>query len=227
MDKQKLNKIKEELATYDGRPIKLMEICGSHTDAIASNGIPSLLSEKIELVSGPGCPVCVTASSYIDKLIDLAREGYTVVTFGDLIRVPGSAVSLSEVRGEGAKVEMLYSPMDVIELAKNSPDERFVFAAVGFETTTPIYALLIEEIVESNIKNISLLTSIKTMPEVVEHILSGGAKIDGFIAPGHVSVVTGYDIFTPIAKKYSIPFEKLLYIGSHERWKSKSQRKDR
>ena len=198
--------IKKELRDYDGPPIKLMEICGSHTQAIASNGIPSMISKKITLVSGPGCPVCVTATAYIDKLIELAKNGSTIVTFGDLIRVPGSRKSLSEIKGEGAEVEMVYSPFDVIELAKKTPEKEFVFAAVGFETTTPVYALLLEDIIKNKIKNIKLLTSLKTMPQIVEQMLDEGADIDGFIAPGHVCVVTGYDIFLPVAKKYGIPF---------------------
>ncbi len=194
------------LKNYDGLDTRIMEICGSHTEAVAKYGIPSIVSKKIKLISGPGCPVCVTTSAYIDKLLELAKAGVTIVTFGDLIRVPGSASSLAMAKGEGAEVEMVYSPLDVIEMAEKSPDKDFVFAAVGFETTTPVYALLMEELIEKDIKNVKLLTALKTMPEVVEAMLEGGAPIDGFLAPGHVSVVTGYEVFEPIAKKYSIPF---------------------
>ncbi|MCR4604761.1 MAG: hydrogenase formation protein HypD [Eubacterium sp.] len=208
-----LEVIKEYLSTYDGPDVFIMEVCGSHTEAISSQGIPSMISDRIHLISGPGCPVCVSTSSYVDRLVELAKEGKVIATFGDLIRVPGSDKSLSEVKGEGARVEMVYSPLDIIELAKNEPDEQFVFAAVGFETTAPVYALLVEEILDAGLKNVQLLTSIKTMPQVIEYILSAGAKIDGFFAPGHVSVVTGYEIFEPIAEKFSVPFGVAGFTG--------------
>ncbi len=201
-----MESIKEYLASYDGPAMNIMEICGSHTEAVARFGIPSLLSDKIKLISGPGCPVCVTTSAYIDRLLTLAKEGNVIATFGDLIRVPGSHDSLSDAKGEGADVRMVYSPLDVVDLAEGEPDKEFVFAAVGFETTTPVYALLMEEIIERNIKHIKLLTALKTMPEVVDEMLAKGAPIDGFLAPGHVSVVTGHDVFKPIAQKYDIPF---------------------
>ena len=202
-----LDEIKKYLKNYDGDDINIMEVCGSHTEAIAKYGIPGMLSERIHLLSGPGCPVCVTPSSYIDRLIDLSKEPDTIIaTFGDLIRVPGSKKSLSDVRGEGAEVLMVYSPMDIIEKAKAQPKKTFIFAAVGFETTTPVYATLIDRLVAEDIKNVKLLTALKTMPQVIDHLLKNGAPIDGFIAPGHVSVVTGYGIFEPLAEKYGIPF---------------------
>ena len=195
------------LRGYDGREITIMEVCGSHTAAIAKNGIKNILSDKIKLVSGPGCPVCVTPSAYIDKLIELSLEpDTTVLTFGDLIRVPGSKESLGQAKTRGAKVEMVYSPMDAIARAKEEPDTCFVFAAVGFETTAPVYTLLLDQIVRNNIYNIKLLTALKTMPAVIDTLLTQGAKIDGFVAPGHVSTVTGYGIFEPLAKKHKLPF---------------------
>ena len=201
-----MERIKEYLKSYDGPVMRIMEICGSHTEAVARFGIPSIISERIKLISGPGCPVCVTTSAYIDRLLELAKEGKVIATFGDLIRVPGSRGSLAQAKGEGAEVEMVYSPMDVIAMAQENPGKEYVFAAVGFETTTPVYALLMEEIIEKDLHNIKLLTALKTMPEVVEEMLSKGAPIDGFLAPGHVSVVTGYGVFEPIAKRYQIPF---------------------
>lgn len=214
-----LKSIKNALREYDGPAMRIMEICGSHTEAISKHGIPSMLSDKITLLSGPGCPVCVTQSAYIDKLISLAGEGKVIATFGDLIRVPGSSKSLNDIKGEGARVEMVYSPLDTLELARNDPDSEYVFAAVGFETTTPAYALLMEELVGNDIDNIKLLTALKTMPEVIDSILCAGedetddVSIDGFIAPGHVSVVTGYEIFEPIAERYSIPFGVAGFSG--------------
>ncbi|MBO4395190.1 MAG: hydrogenase formation protein HypD [Eubacterium sp.] len=198
--------IREALASDNGPHMRIMEICGSHTDAIAKNGIPSILNERITLLTGPGCPVCVATSSYIDRLVEIASEGTTVVTFGDLIRVPGSQKSLEEARGTGAQVEMVYSPMDILSMAVAEPEREFVFAAVGFETTAPVYSLLIEEMISQGIKNIKLLTAMKTMPAAVEYMMSGGSPVDGFLAPGHVCVVTGADVFAPIAEKYGIPF---------------------
>ena len=196
----------EVLQQYDGRPLRLMEVCGSHTAAIARSGIRSLISPKISLVSGPGCPVCVTASSYIDRLISLARGGNTIVTFGDMLRVPGSAGTLYEAKAGGADVRMIYSPFDLADMALKEPDRDFVFAAVGFETTIPAYALLLDEIREKGIENVKLLTAAKAMVPVMERLLSDGCEIDGFIAPGHVSVITGEEGFHDLAERYGIPF---------------------
>lgn len=204
--KYQMDSIKKKLISYDKAPIKLMEVCGSHTAAIAKNGIKTMLSDKLRLVSGPGCPVCVTPTAYIDKLIELAKEENTcVVTFGDLIRVPGSKESLSEAKSEGAAVRMVYSPMDTIKLAKENPDMRYVFAAVGFETTTPIYALLIERLIKEHIENVKILTALKTMPVALDWLMKNHAEVDGFLAPGHVCAVTGSDAFVPVAEKYNIP----------------------
>lgn len=203
-----IESIKNELKQYDGPLIRIMEVCGSHTGAIARYGIPGLLSPNIHLVSGPGCPVCVTPSSYIDRLIDLSLTDDTAVcTFGDLLRVPGSTpFNLSQARGQGARVHMVYSPMDVIDLAEKETDKTFVFAAVGFETTTPVYALLVDTLRKKKIRNVRLLTALKTMPEVIGQMMENGAPIDAFLAPGHVAAVTGSDIFVPCAEKYGIPF---------------------
>lgn len=184
-----------------------MEVCGSHTAAISKNGIRGMLSDKIHLISGPGCPVCVTPTAYVDRLIELAMTPNTcVVTFGDMLRVPGSKYSLSEVQGMGGRAIMVYSPMDIFALAEKEPDTTFVFAALGFETTTPVYALLLEEVIERNIENVKLLTALKTMPGVIEYLCENGASIQGYLAPGHVAAVTGSDLFKPLAEKYQIPF---------------------
>ena len=199
-----VNKARQRVMSYDGPPLTLMEVCGSHTAAIRKNGIPSLLPPTIRLVHGPGCPVCVTVSEAIDRLIALScKSGTAVVTFGDLMHVPGSSLSLSEA---GGRVEMVYSPMDVLPLAEKEPDTDFVFAAVGFETTAPVYALLVKELFEGRVRNVKLLCALKTMPPVIERLLSEGGKLDGFLAPGHVSVVTGEDYFLPLARKYALPF---------------------
>ncbi len=199
--------ITEFLSKYDGEELSFMEVCGTHTASISENGIPFLLSDKIKLISGPGCPVCVTVASYIDKLCGLALEKNTcVVTFGDLIRVPGSVSSLQETKSKGGRIEMVYSPLDIIRLAERDSKTDFVFAAVGFETTTPVYAVLLDKIIKENIKNVRLLTALKTMPAAIDALCKTDNKIDGFIAPGHVSVITGANEFIPLAEKYNLPF---------------------
>lgn len=199
--------ITEFLSNYDGEELSFMEVCGTHTAAISENGIPSILSKKIKLISGPGCPVCVTVADYIDRLCTLALEDNTcVVTFGDLIRVPGSSSALQETKSKGGQIRMVYSPFEIIDLAEKDTDTTYVFAAVGFETTTPIYAVLLEKIIEEDIKNIRLLTALKTMPAAIDTLCQMGGRIDGFIAPGHVSVITGANEFKSLAEKYNLPF---------------------
>ena len=203
----KIEEICTYLKKYDGRPLTFMEVCGSHTAAIAKYGIKDLLSDQIRLISGPGCPVCVTPSAYIDRLIVLAKEPDTcVVTFGDLLRVPGSEQSLNEAKGEGAKTAMVYSPMEMLSLAREHPNVTYVFAAVGFETTAPVYTLLLEEAEREQIGNIRLLTALKTMPKAIEWLLCNGAGLDGFLAPGHVCAITGSSYFEGLAERYQIPF---------------------
>lgn len=213
----KIDEILSFLRAYDGTPIKLMEICGTHTAAISENGIPSLLSPSIKLISGPGCPVCVTVSSYIDRLIELAQAPYTaVVSFGDLLRVKGSdGRSLRDAQSEGAQVKMVYSPFEMLEMAVGDRQTTFIFAAVGFETTALLYAHLIEEAIARKIDNIRLLTALKTMPAVVEQLCAdmGENGITGFIAPGHVCAVMGADLFAPIAERYNIPFAVAGFNG--------------
>ena len=212
--KRSLEEIKRYLKQYSGPELRIMEVCGSHTGAIARNGIPGLLSDRIRLISGPGCPVCVTPSSYIDRLVGLCREpGNCVVTFGDLLRVPGSRMSLQEARGMGGRVQMVYSPMDIVPLAQREPETTFIFAAVGFETTTPVYALMVRQILEEGIPNVKLLTALRTMPAVIDRLCADGADIQGFLAPGHVAVVTGSRAFEPLASKYSLPFAVAGFSG--------------
>lgn len=214
-----LEEVKQFLKEYDGPEMRIMEVCGSHTAAISKNGIRGMLSPKIKLLSGPGCPVCVTPTAYVDRLVELAMTPDTcVVTFGDMLRVPGGRTSLSEAAGLGAKAVMVYSPMEIVQMAEKNPQTTYVFAAVGFETTTPVYALLMDEIIEKKLCNVKLLTALKTMPGVIDYLCREGAKIQGFLAPGHVAAVTGSDIFKPLAQKYRIPFgvsgfegEEILY----------------
>ena len=207
MANTELKDIVKALKEYDGEEVRIMEVCGTHTAAISENGIPSMLSDKIKLISGPGCPVCVTVTAVIDKLIELSmKEDTIVLTFGDLIRVKGSKMSLADAKGEGAHVKMVYSPMETVKLASEDPSHTYVFAAIGFETTTPVYAMVLEKAIEKNLKNLKLLTSLKTMPEVIRWVVKNGGGIDGFIAPGHVATITGSDEYKALSEELGIPF---------------------
>ena len=180
------DEIKKFLYDYNGENVTLMEVCGTHTSIIAKSGIKSLLSDKIRLVSGPGCPVCVTVSSYIDKLCELALlDNTTVVTFGDMIRVKGSKYSLYDVMAIGGSVKLVYSPFELLSLADAQKQTTFIFATVGFETITPIYAMLIQQVIDSHINNIKFLTSIKTMPPAIDWVCKRNSNLTGFISPGH------------------------------------------
>ncbi len=202
-----LKDIVKALKEYDGEEVRIMEVCGTHTAAISENGIPSMLSDKIKLISGPGCPVCVTVTAVIDKLVELAmRDDTVVLTFGDLIRVKGSSKSLADAKAEGAHVKMVYSPMETLKLAREDKTKTFVFAAIGFETTTPVYAMVLEKAIEEGIHNLKLLTSLKTMPQVIRWVVSNGGGLDGFIAPGHVSAITGSDEYKKLSEELGIPF---------------------
>ena len=210
-----IKEIVEELKNYDGEEVRIMEVCGTHTAAISENGIPSILSDKIKLISGPGCPVCVTVTAVIDKLIELSMRSDTIVlTFGDLIRVKGTNKSLAEAKGEGAHVKMVYSPMETVKLAKENPDHTYVFAAIGFETTTPVYAMVLEEAIKNNLDNLKLLTSLKTMPEVIRFVVRNGGGVDGFIAPGHVATITGSDVYKELSEELGIPFVVAGFEGA-------------
>ncbi len=201
--------------------IRIMEICGTHTYQIARFGIRKLLSPKIHLVSGPGCPVCVTEPIYIDTLIKLLEyENVVVATFGDLLRVRGSFGSLEEQMAFGKKVISVYSPENVLTLAQSRKDETIVFAAVGFETTAPLYAALIKMVRKQKINNLFLLTSLKRMKPVIKFILEkSNVNIDAMLCPGHIAAITGTAPFLPITIDYNIPavicgFEAMDIIAS-------------
>ena len=177
------------LRNYSGRKIRIMEVCGTHTHEIFRLGIRSLLPENIELISGPGCPVCVTPPGYLDSAIELAlKHNAVIATFGDLIRVPGSEMSLAQTRTQGAALKTVYSPLDAVEFASANPDKEVVFLAVGFETTTPSACLAVKHAAAAGLKNFSILTANKTMPEAYK-ALQGSA--DAFLYPGHVHAIIG------------------------------------
>jgi len=187
------------------KPVRIMEVCGGHTMAIHRFGIPSLLPGTIELLSGPGCPVCVTSRTFIDTAIAMCRQpGVIITSYGDLIRVPGSFSSLEREKAAGADVRVIYSTLDALEIARNNPDRRIVFPGIGFETTTPSSAVALQEAKRQKISNFYLLSSHKTMPLAMMALIDAGIRIDGYIGPGHVSAVAGAGMYAPLLSKYPL-----------------------
>ncbi len=189
------------------RPVRLMEVCGTHTVNIFRFGLRSLLPKELELVSGPGCPVCVTPTREIDFLVEVARLPQVILaTFGDMLRVPGSQYSLKDLRAQGAAIKMVYSPLDTLELAEKTPDKYVVFAAVGFETTAPAVAVTVLEAQERGLKNLFFAVSHRTMPMALKTLLSSGeVHIDGLILPGHVSTIVGARTFEFVPQEFGLP----------------------
>lgn len=184
-----------------------MEICGGQTHSLVKNGILDMLPDKITMVHGPGCPVCVTSVSVIDEAVYLAEQPNTILcSFGDMLRVPGSKKSLLEAKAAGADVRILYSPLEAVELAKQNPDKHVVFFAVGFETTAPANALSVVHAAQQQVTNYSILASHVLVPPAMEAILSDGEnQIDAFLAAGHVCTIMGMEEYYPVAEKYRIP----------------------
>lgn len=185
----------------------LMEVCGTHTVAIARNGLRDLMPNDTKLVSGPGCPVCVTSNEDIDTVIALARiPNVMIATFGDMTRVPGSTSSLLKEQAEGRSINIVYSPLDALKLAQEHPDKEIVFVGVGFETTTPLVAMAIKRAQALGLKNFSVFVAHKNMPNALEVIVSDPElKIDALILPGHVSTIIGTKPYEFLAEKYGIP----------------------
>ncbi|MBK7805342.1 MAG: hydrogenase formation protein HypD [Saprospiraceae bacterium] len=196
-----------EIHKITNQPWTLMEICGGQTHSLVKNGIPALLPDKITLVHGPGCPVCVTSIGIIDEAIFLAQQPDVILcSFGDMLRVPGSQKSLLEVKAQGADVRIMYSPLEAVKLAEENPNKQVVFFAVGFETTAPANALSVVLAAQSNLENYSILASHVLVPPAMEAILSDESnKIDAFLAAGHVCTIMGLDEYYPIAQKYQCP----------------------
>ncbi len=188
-------------------PLRIMEICGGHTHTIMKYGLPQLLPEKISFVHGPGCPVCIMPKERIDHAIALAGMEETVLlTLGDMIRVPGSMTSLAAERAKGKDIRALYTPMDALKIAKENPDKKVVFFAIGFETTTPMTAAVIKSAIEQNITNLFFHINHVLVPPAVDAIMADGkAEIDAFIGPSHVSVITGAKIYAAIPSMYQTP----------------------
>ena len=185
----------------------LMEVCGTHTVAIARNGIRNLMPEGVRLSSGPGCPVCVTSHSDIETVIALCRiPNIIITTFGDMTRVPGSTSSLLAEQAQGRDVRICYSPLDALKIAQENPDRQVVFVGVGFETTTPLVAMAIFRARALGLKNFTVFAAHKNMPGALEAIVNDpGVQLDALILPGHVSTITGIGIYQFLAEKYHIP----------------------
>lgn len=196
----------EDLAGRLTAPVKFMEVCGGHTMAIHRFGLPELLPETVELVSGPGCPVCVTPVGYIDAVVDATRDGSLITTFGDLYRVPGNQHTLEEAAAEGADVRVVYSPRDALDIATENPQRRVLFAAIGFETTVPAVAATLMEIRKGGIDNFRVLSGHKTMPRALRAIVEAPeVELNGFLLPGHVSTITGSAIYEFLPREFSLP----------------------
>ena len=190
-----------------GRPVRLMEVCGTHTVAIFRHGIRNLLPEGVVLLSGPGCPVCVTSIRDVDTAIAIAKsDGVVMTTFGDMMRVPGSGKSLFNAKAEGADVRIVYSPLDALKIAEEEKNKRVVFFATGFETTSPSVAGTIKEAERKGIGNFYIYSVHKTVPPALKALLeSGEVRVDGFILPGHVSTVVGSGPYEFIAAGHKKP----------------------
>jgi hydrogenase expression/formation protein HypD len=192
----------DEICTKD---YTFMEVCGVHTMAIHRFGIPDLLPARIKLVSGPGCPVCVTDKSFIDKAVELSQIPENIIcTFGDLIRVPGSVSSLEKLRAENDNIRIVYSILEALEISINNPTKNIIFLAIGFETTAPSTAAAIIQAYNLKLNNFYILPAHKLMPPAMQALVDAGVKIDGYICPGHVSAITGSKIFNFIPEKFGL-----------------------
>jgi len=212
IDEFRNNQLAQNLAkkidrTVGKRKIVLMEVCGTHTVAIFRSGIKSLLPENLHLLSGPGCPVCVTPNYYLDKAIAYARLKDTIiVTFGDMLRVPGSSSSLEKEKADGCDIRVVYSTLEALEIAENNPKKKIVFLAVGFETTSPTIAVAVTLAKIKNLKNFYILCGHKIVPPALEALVNTKElKVEGFLLPGHVSTIIGSRPYEFIAEKYKVP----------------------
>jgi hydrogenase expression/formation protein HypD len=206
--KEPFQAILSKIKSLPSTPISLMEVCGTHTVSISKSGLRSLLPPGIRLISGPGCPVCVTSLEDVDRVIMLAEEGrknkrYIIATFGDMMRVPGSHSSLLKEKAKGADIHILYSPADALVLARENPEKEVVFFAVGFETTTPTFAATILQAQREGLSNFSIISNNKLIPPAMEVLLEDKeTTIDGFLCPGHVSAIIGTAPYQRIVDRY-------------------------
>jgi hydrogenase expression/formation protein HypD len=196
--------LKIRRAVDPGRVYNIMEVCGTHTMSIFRFALREMLPENIRLISGPGCPVCVTPNEFLDKAIFIANlKGVIIATFGDMLKVPGSYSSLEKEKAKGADIRIVYSSLDALDLAKKYPNKEIVFLGIGFETTAPTVAQSIRIAKREGLSNYSVLSGHKTMPEVLEALVSDGTiNVDGFLLPGHVSAITGSAPYEFLSVKY-------------------------
>lgn len=197
----------QHINSISRKAVRLMEVCGTHTMSIFRSGIRTVLPERIALISGPGCPVCVTAQKEIDTFVELAGiSGVIVVTFGDLMRVPGTRSTLQKEKAGGKDIRIVYSASDAVDIACKNPDKKVVFLGVGFETTAPTIAASILSAKEMNIRNYSVYSAHKQVPPALAALMkTKGVKIDGFILPGHVSVIIGRNAYSQFFNRYRLP----------------------
>ena len=197
----------KKIKSISQKEVRLMEVCGTHTVSIFRSGIRSVLPPTISLLSGPGCPVCVTAQAEIDAFIELARiDDMILTTFGDLMRVPGTKSSLQKESAGGRDIRVVYSTFDALEIARKNPAKKVVFLGVGFETTAPTIAAAILSAAQADVKNFSVISAHKLVPPALEALMAAAdVKIDGFILPGHVSVIIGLNAYRPFFDRYQIP----------------------
>jgi hydrogenase expression/formation protein HypD len=200
-------KLVERIRRAQTRPWVIMEVCGGQTHSIVKNGIDQLLPKGIELVHGPGCPVCVTPLEMIDKAHAIARRADVIFcSFGDMLRVPGSNGDLFSIKSQGGDVRVVYSPLDCLKIAKANPEKQVVFFAIGFETTAPANAMLAWQARQMGLRNISLLVSHVLVPPAMEAILASPQnRVQGFLGPGHVCAVVGYSEYEPLAARFHVP----------------------
>jgi hydrogenase expression/formation protein HypD len=197
----------DKIAETATKPVKLMEVCGTHTVSIAKHGLRDVMPDTITLLSGPGCPVCVTANRDIDMAIEMGRQPHVILaTFGDMIKVPGSHSSLAKEKSEGRDIRVVYSALDALQIAEANPDKHVAFLGVGFETTAPTVASAIQQAVEQRLKNFSVLSLHKTVPEALRALVNDPAvQIAGFILPGHVSTIIGLEPYRFLAEEFGVP----------------------
>ncbi len=201
------HRLLDEIRRITTRPWQLMEVCGGQTHSLIRNGIDQLLPESIELIHGPGCPVCVTALETIDKALHIAAQPNVIFcSFGDMLRVPGSDADLFRVKSNGADVRIVYSPLDALRVARNCPDKNVVFLAIGFETTAPANAMAVLQAKRQNIRNFSMLVSHVLVPPAIGAIMASPLnRVSAFLAAGHVCSVMGYWQYEPLAKRFQVP----------------------
>lgn len=210
MIKEEVEKITKLIRNISKKELNIMEFCGTHTHEIFKYGIRELLPKNINLLSGPGCPVCVTSQRDIDYIIELAKlkeVDFGIITFGDLVNVPGTKGSLNKLRIEGKEIKVVYSPLESIKIAKENPNKKYVLIGIGFETTAPNIAYTLLKAKEQNIKNLFFLSLNKLTPPAMKAILDmGEIRVDGIIGPGHVSTIIGRKGWLEIFNEYKIPF---------------------